>query len=512
MTNQIYHMVTILLAVLLLWVVAWNLRSVRARQGLLLLASYLFYSTWGIEFLAVLITSSLINFGLGALLRRRPAMGYLWLGIGCNLLFLGFFKYLPPILGSPWTVSWEPDFLRYVVMPVGISFWTFQALSYLFDVYREEEINPSLLEFCLYMAFWPTVLSGPVSRLPDMLPQFRKTPVFSRDNLSIGALRIIQGLFMKLILAQLLGTGLTTGGGITAGFDQMRSGWGGVDVWLLAMGFGLQLFLDFAGYSHLVIGTARLFGIGLTENFSRPFLSATPSIFWTRWHMSLSFWIRDYVFVPLAAARRERWWPYWVFVISMTLFGLWHAAKLTFICWGFYHGLLLVAHRLGQQAKRQFGIKPPNFIGPLLAWAATFASISLGWIFFRANDLREAFTMFRTVLSPSAYQHLAMPSSFYVLIPSLLVAYFAYEGLGTLLSRLQLRTVEVVSPTSSMMLRQGGPESSRTVLAAELCEFFAQRMWWWLTPVMFVLMLFASLAISNQSSVLTVTPFMYAIF
>ena len=152
------------------------------------------------------------------------------------------------------------------------------------------------------------------------------------------------------------------------------------------------------------------------------------------------------------------------------------------------------------------------FRSPLLAWAATFASISLGWIFFRANDLREAFTMFRTVLSPSAYQHLAMPSSFYVLIPSVLVAYFAYEGLRTLLSRLQLRTVEVVSPALPMMLRQGGPESSLTVLAAELCEFFAQRMWWWLTPVMFVLTLFASLAISNQSSVLTVTPFMYAIF
>ena len=172
-------------------------------------------------------------------------------------------------------------------------------------------MDPSLLEFCLYMAFWPTVLSGPICRLPSMLPQFRQLSPFSWDDLSAGSLRFIQGVIMKFVLAQILVSGWLPGEGIAAGFDQMKGGWGGVDVWLLGIGFGFLLFFDFAGYSHMVIGAARIFGIRLPENFDRPFLSTTPSIFWTRWHMSLSFWIRDYVFNPLAAAgRRYSWWPY----------------------------------------------------------------------------------------------------------------------------------------------------------------------------------------------------------
>src|SRR5262249_38702440 len=140
-----------------------------------------------------------------------------------------------------------------IVMPVGISFWTFQALSYLFDVYREDEADPSLLEFCLYMAFWPTVLSGPVCRLSEMLPQFRQTRSPAWDDISNGTRRLILGLVMKLVLAGILGAGLKAGEGVAYGFDQINEGWGGLDVWFLAIGFGFQLFFDFAGYSHIAI-------------------------------------------------------------------------------------------------------------------------------------------------------------------------------------------------------------------------------------------------------------------
>ncbi len=139
-------------------------------------------------------------------------------------------------------------------MPVGVSFWTFQALSYLFDVYREEDLDPSLTEFCLYMAFWPTVLSGPVCRLPDMLPQFRESSAPTWDDISIGAHRLVIGLFMKMVLADVLGAGLLAGQGVAYGFDEITAGWGGLDVWFLAIGFGFQLFFDFAGYSHIAIG------------------------------------------------------------------------------------------------------------------------------------------------------------------------------------------------------------------------------------------------------------------
>src|ERR1051325_4142405 len=180
----------------------------KARQWLLLLLSYLFYAYWEPAFLLVLIASSLMNYGWGSVLRRRPTVLRLWIGVGLNLLLLGFFKYLLPLLQAVPESSGEFDLLRQVVMPLGISFWTFQALSYLFDIYREEEIDPSLLEFCLYLAFWPTVIMGPICRLGNMLPQFRAGEGFSGPNLLLGSKRIVTGLFMKLVLSQLLVSGL----------------------------------------------------------------------------------------------------------------------------------------------------------------------------------------------------------------------------------------------------------------------------------------------------------------
>ncbi|HKS39360.1 MAG TPA: MBOAT family O-acyltransferase [Blastocatellia bacterium] len=420
-----------LLFVVLVWVAIWPLRSARSRQALFLVASYLFYATLGLGFLAVLIASSLMNYLLGVMLRRRPTAGRLWIGISLNMLLLMLFKYLPQM-----TVGPASNLLPKIIMPVGVSFWTFQALSYLFDLYREEELDPSLVEFCLYMAFWPTVLSGPVCRLPDMLPQFRETARPAWDDVAEGTRRIIIGLFMKVVLAQLLVTGFNAGEGVAAGFDQIARGWGGIDVWLLAIGFGFQLFFDFAGYSHIVIGTARLFGIRLEENFNRPYFSLTPSVFWTRWHMSLSFWIRDYVFLPLATARREKWWRSFVLVFAMALFGLWHEATLLFLIWGIYQGLLLVAHRKGQQLKRTLNFKMPRYMGTSLSWALTFALISLGWIFFRAHDLDQALLMMKAVVSPASYFQLALRPNFYIVTSLVVCGYFAYVGLESLLSRL----------------------------------------------------------------------------
>src|SRR5437867_3629162 len=323
--------------VLLLTVVGWRVPSTKGRQILLLAVSYLFYANWGIGFLSILIINSLMNYTWGCALRRKVTVPRLWIGIALNLLPLAFFKYLPVLLelGLGPAGSWQYNLVRQIIMPVGMSFWTFQGLSYLFDIYFEEELDPSLLEFCLYMAFWPTVASGPICRLPSMLPQFRHLSPFSWDDLSAGSLRFIQSVMMKFVLAQILAFGWRPGEGIAAEFDQMKDGWGGVDVWLLGIGFGFLLFFDFASYSHIVIGAARLVGIRLPENFNRPYLSLTPSIFWTRWHMLLSFWIRDYVFKPLAATRRDQWWPYVAIVVSMILFGLWHGANWTFIVFGF---------------------------------------------------------------------------------------------------------------------------------------------------------------------------------
>src|SRR5438132_3140693 len=499
--------------VLLLTVAGWRLPSTKGRQILFLAASYLFYATWGIVFLSLLIISSLMNYTCGCALRRKVTAPRLWIGVALNLLPLAFFKYLPVLLELGPAGSWQYDLGRQIIMPVGMSFWTFQGLSYLFDIYFEEELDPSLLEFCLYMAFWPTVLSGPVCRLPSMLPQFRQFSPFSWDDLSAGSLRFIQGVMMKFVLAQILGAGWQPGEGIAAGFDQLKGGWGGVDVWLLGIGYGFLLFFDFAGYSHMVIGTARIFAIRLPENFDRPFLSTTPSVFWTRWHKSLSFWIRDYVFNPLAAAgRRYRWWPHVVFVISMTLFGLWHGAKLTFIVFGVYHGLILVMHRLGQQMRRRFSIlRRPPYLGHFLSWGTTFLLMSLGFICFRANTLSEAVSMCSTAFSPGAYRQFAMPRSFDILTPALVIGYFALEAGQSLLLSWRLRYRQALSERT-LAAQARSPAGNFALIMGASVDFFGARLWWWFATVVSILTVCSGLAMFEQCAVIAVTPFIYTLF
>src|SRR5262249_39484077 len=208
----------------------------------------LFYAVWGIGFLAILVASSLVNYACGYALRAKTSVARLWVGIAINVLPLAFFKYLPPLLEWGPSGSWHHGLANHILLPIGMSFWTFQGLSYLFDVYFEDDSTPSLLEFCLFMAFWPTVLSGPICRLPDMLPQFRRLAPPSWDDVSVGSLRFILGLVMKFVLAHVLASGWRPGGGIAGGFDEMNGGWGALDVWLLGIGFGFLLFFDFAGY------------------------------------------------------------------------------------------------------------------------------------------------------------------------------------------------------------------------------------------------------------------------
>ncbi len=322
-------------------VVVATVRSRTVRQVSLLLASYALYVTWQPWFAAVLLASTLMNYGMGQAIRRRPTGSLLSLGILLNLLLLGAFKYLPPVaVQLPFSSLQQ---FAHLALPLGISFWTFQAMSYLLDLYRGEDLDPSLVEFALYMAFFPVTISGPVCRMPDMLPQFRSEAAVPWSDRERGFSRIAIGVLMMQV-AKLLGRGVLGGVGITAGFDHITK-WTGPDVWCLAFGYGLQLFFDFAGYSHIAIGAAQVLGFTLPENFARPFASDSPSVFWTRWHMSLSFWIRDYVFLPLAVLRRELWWRNLVLVISMVLFGVWHKATLLFVLWGCYQGCLLVVHR-----------------------------------------------------------------------------------------------------------------------------------------------------------------------
>jgi alginate O-acetyltransferase complex protein AlgI len=308
-----------------------------------------------------------------------------------------------------------------------------------------------------------------------MLPQFRSEQTTSKADIVDGLRRIAIGVFM-MQLAKLLGQGILAGDGIVSGFERVTR-WSGPDVWCLAFGYGLQLFFDFAGYSHVAIGAAKAMGFSVPENFQRPFASTTPSIFWTRWHMSLSFWIRDYVFLPLATARREIWWRNLALVLSMVAFGLWHKASLLFLLWGFYHGVLLVLHRQVQQLGRRLNWNPPAIWMPI-SWIATISLISVGWIFFRANSWSPASQMLSALASPASYASHFLSSSLYLLIAVLAGGYAAVVAVSGIFDR----------PGESPEAPQ-----SRTV------ALLARWRWFWIPPLYALALLFVWMITLTQS-------------
>lgn len=443
------------------------------RQAVLLFASLVLYLTWTPWFAAVLGTSIVANFLLGKWISRNPHSLVLFIGVTFNLLLLGTFKYLPEFAGYAPVITLQR--FASLTLPLGISFWTFQALSYLFDLYRGEKLDATLPEFALYMAFFPVTIAGPVCRMPDMLPQFRSAQRTSTSEINEGLRRIAIGVLMMQV-GKLLGQGILSGDGVVAGFDRTNQ-WSGADVWCLAFGYGLQLFFDFAGYSHIAIGAAKALGITVPENFDRPFASANPSIFWTRWHMSLSFWIRDYVFFPLASVRRELWWRYFALAFSMVVFGIWHKASLLFLLWGAYHGIFLVLHRQVQQTERKFNWNPQSRLWTALSWAATVALISLGWILFRSSSLAQAGKMLAAVFSPSTYAEHSLSLSLYLMIALVAITY-----------AVTLRVME-------LMQRNEGTSHRTGALA-----FLARWRWFWIPSLYALALLFVFLVTHGQEA------------
>lgn len=481
---------------LLLWLLAMRV-GVKARQLLYLVASWLFYYSWGSWLIVILIFSSLMNYALGEWLKKKISSGRLWTGIILNLVLLSFFKYLPALgataaAGSPLTM------FKRIVFPLGISFWTFQALSYLLELYREEDLNPSLVEFCLYMSFWPTVLQGPICRMSSMLPQFRQEWQTSEDDLRTGMRRVAIGSLMAA-LGMVMAGGLRTGTGVDAFFDNTSARWSGLDVWLLILGYGFQLYFSFCGWTHLMIGAARLFGLQLQENFNRPYLSTTIAVFWTRWHMSLSFWIRDFLFLPLATARREAWWRNLSLVIAMFVFGLWHGGAVLFMLWGIYHGLLLVAHRQWQEFRKRVGFESSGFVPTIISWWITFSAVSIGYIFFRSDTLHQAFGMLKAIASPRRYRHLTLDHSYCIMTLLAAIGYFAVIGGSMLLDR-------IAESAPQWNIAGGGIRT----LARNGLQALATERWVWIAPIVIVLALYFS--VMFQPGRPDTGPVMYALF
>jgi len=360
-----------------------------ARNGLILLASYAFYGAWDYRFLALLIGSSLFDFAVGLGLERlaHPARrkGLLLASLAVNLGILGFFKYwdffaesFAQLLGAL-GVSAHPQTLG-IILPVGISFYTFQSMSYAIDVYRREiPAARNLAHFLAYVAFFPQLVAGPIERARHLLPQFARTLVITRGMLAEGLWLCAWGMFKKVAVADNLAPLVEMAYGHPAPSAPL--------VILGTMAFALQIYGDFSGYSDIARGTARLLGFDIMMNFNLPLTAASLREFWQRWHISLSTWLRDYLYIPLGGNRLGASRTTVNLCLTMLLGGLWHGASWNFALWGAWHGMgLAAARRLSDGS-----IKPWS----LGRWLGTTAFLLYGWMLFRAGSLSQVIELHR---------------------------------------------------------------------------------------------------------------------
>ena len=374
------------------FVVHWVL-PVSWRKGFLIAASYAFYASWAPHYCLLLFAVSLFSWAYGlwlaALAKRDASVRWLWLGVAIELLPLVLFKYSAFAaenlqgLAHGLGVTWQLPELAWG-LPLGISFFTFQGIAYLVDVAAGEPPFRQWPDFLLYKAFWPQLVAGPIVRPSEIQAQIATPRTLEAADVRTGGRRILCGLFKKVVLADLVATYVDS-----AFVPNARPG--AVDALAGILGFGLQIYWDFGGYSDIAIGSARLFGYRFPENFDWPYVSCSPQEFWTRWHMTLSRWIGDYVFLPISfALRGTRALGLFGLMCAMALCGLWHGAAWTFVLWGTWHGVLLV---LNQSALKHFFSRsstPGRWqLRAACAWLATFVLVHAGWLLFRARDLAQ---------------------------------------------------------------------------------------------------------------------------
>jgi D-alanyl-lipoteichoic acid acyltransferase DltB (MBOAT superfamily) len=382
---------------------AYRMLPHRAQNWLLLVASYYFYAAWDWRFLGLLVASTLVDFSCARVLSRTSAPGkrraLLVLSLGFNLTLLGFFKYFnffaDSLHGVFGALGWNVDFVTLrVLLPVGISFYTFVTMSYVIDVYRREiPATRDLLDFAVFVAFFPHLVAGPILRASTLLSQIDAPRRITRDQMRDGAWLIAWGYFQKVFVADNL-AGLAN-----SAFDPAAPQTG-VNVLLGVYAFAFQIYGDFAGYSNIARGTSKLMGIELIENFRFPYFVRTPQAFWRNWHISLSTWLRDYLYIPLGGSRGSEWQTRRNLFLTMVLGGLWHGAAWTFVIWGVYHGILLVAYRAAEQwALVRRLVAGPAAAARLLSWGVMFHITCYGWLIFRARSLGQIRDLTAAVVS-----------------------------------------------------------------------------------------------------------------
>jgi alginate O-acetyltransferase complex protein AlgI len=376
----------------------WKLRTKDQRYVWLTFAGYVFYASWNYKFCALMAFSTLVSYGagLGMLRWQTPWLRKLCLvlPISIDLLLLGFFKYvnfglltwfdLARLLEHPVTVHFMD-----ILLPVGISFYTFHTITYIADSYRRV-ITPTtnFFEFACYVCFFPQLVAGPIVRFRQIEADLENLGHADRvRDLNRGWSFFAIGMMKKVLLADSIGTVINPA---LADYVHLSS----VNAWLCVLGYTYQIYFDFSGYSDMAVGLGTMFGVRLPQNFNSPYKAVDISDFWRRWHMSLSSCLRDYVYIPLGGSRKGEWRTYRNLMITMLLGGLWHGASRTFVLWGGYHGALLSLNRLGGDAWQRVHVSVRR--------AVTFFAVVIGWVFFRAGYFHMAAVLLRHMFTPVA--------------------------------------------------------------------------------------------------------------
>jgi alginate O-acetyltransferase complex protein AlgI len=361
--------------------VSWALQTrQRSWRAWILVASYVFYAWWDWRFVFLLASSTVVNHVLAVAIYRARAIGprkaLLALAIAFDVGLLAYFKYsgffvtsADNVLGTSWIVN--------ITLPVGISFYTFMAISYVVDTFRGQLVPASFARFAVFQAFFPHLVAGPIVRASELLPQLEAPRDPRKVNTSRAFVLILSGLFLKVVIANHLSTHIVDD--VFAAPGRHSS----LEVLVAVYGYAVQIFADFCGYTNIAIGVALLLGFEFPQNFNSPYAAVSLQDFWRRWHMTLSRWLRDYLYIPLGGNRKGTLLTYRNLMLTMLLGGLWHGAAWTFVVWGGIHGL-------GLAIERALGWRPTSVAARALGRVLTFHVVCFAWIFFRADSFTRA--------------------------------------------------------------------------------------------------------------------------
>jgi len=366
-----------------------SIRSNTLAKGFLVFSSLFFYAWWNPLYLPLIVGSMLFNYSIGKALNRPlnfSKKAILLIGVISNLALLGYFKYMDFFIENFNLVLSTQIELLHLALPLAISFFTFQQISYLVDSYRAETKEYDFLNYALFVTFFPQLIAGPIVHHKEMMPQFASKENLSKNihNISLGLFLFSIGLFKKIVIADSFAVWATNG------FDTLET-LNMFEAWVTSLSYTFQLYFDFSGYTDMAIGVALLFNIKLPINFNSPYKALSIQDFWRRWHITLSRFLRDYIYIPLGGNRKGELMTYANLMATFILGGLWHGAGWTFLFWGFLHGAALVIHR----AWSKLGFKMWTWF----AWFLTFNFINISWVFFRAKEWDDAIRVLSSMFS-----------------------------------------------------------------------------------------------------------------